>query len=112
MKARPILKELRATRDQLAAEAGGDMRKLLSIVRREAKSVRAKGTRTVPEPSALPATALREDPPPCLADRKPPNPILAEIRTIRDELSAEMAADPKAFLKKIRKMEQERKEKA
>lgn len=50
MKTNPILKEIRATRDHLADEAGGDMRRLFAIVRERTRTARAGGEIVIPEP--------------------------------------------------------------
>jgi hypothetical protein len=59
MKTNPILKEIRATRDALADEAGGDMRRLFAIVRERTRAVRARGETVIPEPK--PRAVVRED---------------------------------------------------
>ena len=50
MKTNPILQEIRATRDKLADEAGGDMRRLFAMVRERSKALRPQGEVTIPEP--------------------------------------------------------------
>jgi hypothetical protein len=62
MKTNAILKEIRATRDKLADEAGGDMRRLFEIVRERSKAARACGETVIPEPK--PCATVREEPEP------------------------------------------------
>ena len=59
MKTNPILKEIRATRDQLAEESGGDLRRLFAMVHQQASAVRAQGETLIAEPR--PCAAVRED---------------------------------------------------
>ena len=108
MKTNPILKEIRATRDKLAEEAGGDMRRLFAIVRERSKAVRPRGEITIPEPK--PCTTVRE----AAADhqagwqrqREPAsNPILAEIRQAREALMAEAGGDLNRFFEMVRERE-------
>jgi hypothetical protein len=60
MKTNPILKEIRATRDQLAEQAGGDLRRLFDMVHQQASATRAKGETLIEEPK--PCAVLREEP--------------------------------------------------
>jgi len=59
MKTNPILKEIRATRDQLAEEAGGDLQRLFDMVHQQACAIRAKGEILIEEPK--PCAVVRDD---------------------------------------------------
>lgn len=108
MKTNPILKEIRATRDKLAEEAGGDMRRLFAIVRERSKAARARGAVVIPEPK--PCAAVREDAP---EDQEgwqrhwepSTNPILDEIRQTREQLFAEAGNDLNRFFEMMRERE-------
>ena len=60
MKTNPILKELRETRDRLADEAGGDMRELFAMVRKQEAVSAASGGIFIPAPAK--SAVLREEP--------------------------------------------------
>ena len=51
MKANPILKEIRQTRDQLAEESGLDLRRLFSAVREQERAALARGETVLSAPS-------------------------------------------------------------
>lgn len=60
MKTNPILKEIRHTRDQLAEEAGLDLRRLFSAVRKQEKAALARGETLLSSPSR--SVVVRDEP--------------------------------------------------
>jgi hypothetical protein len=108
MKTKSILKEIRATRDKLAEEAGGDMRRLFAIVRERSKAIRPRGEVTIPEPK--PCATVREEEVDHQAGwqrqwEPATNPILAEIRQTREALMAEAGGDLNRFFEMVRERE-------
>ena len=65
MKANPILREIRHTRDDLARETGYDLRRLFSYIRERERESAAHGAKFVSfaETSPSESAVLREDPP-------------------------------------------------
>jgi hypothetical protein len=62
MKTNPILKEIRQTRDQLAEEAGLDLRRLFSAVRKQEKAAMARGETLIASPSCGAITSITSNP--------------------------------------------------
>lgn len=108
MKTNPILKEIRQTRDKLADEAGGDMRRLFAIVRERAKAARAHGETVIPEPK--PCSVVHEDAAEYQTSwqrqgMSTTNPILEEIRQAREEIIAEAGGDLEQLFKMLHERE-------
>ncbi len=59
MKTKPILKEIRDTREKLAVETGMDLRRLFELVKQQEQAAKGRGERLIPEPSR--AVTVRED---------------------------------------------------
>ena len=65
MKANPILREIRNTRDDLARETGYDLQRLFSYIRERERESAAHGAKFVSFAESAPAESalLREEPP-------------------------------------------------
>ncbi len=108
MKTNPILKEIRATRDRLANESGGDMRQLFAMVREKSKAVRPRGEVVIPEPKSC--AVVREDTAPYVSARQRhgtmlANPIIEEIWKIREDLMSEAGGDLERLFEMVRERE-------
>jgi hypothetical protein len=60
MNANPILKEIRQTRDQLAEEAGMDLKRLFATVAKQENATKAGGETLIPSPSHT--AVVRDEP--------------------------------------------------
>jgi hypothetical protein len=53
MKKNPILKEIRQTREKMAAEAGYDPKRLFAMIRERQAAAAARGVVFIPEPNGV-----------------------------------------------------------